>query len=316
MSAEDRLPASYLELYAEPIEKSRQGWTFAEIAEVYGEEAAINAGIATDPDAAPMRELDGARPLAELHPELSIGPVDGADADTRQVPKERPMRFTPAKRLTEILKPAYDPCCGFKDTCKGTATWAPDRGLVPRGFIGALGTIEEVEVVILTAQPGAPPHPEEPALYSQARKQDLLERTCQYTFECFRDERDPYHKRTRFLLDLIFDPIRSLENQLRRAWITQTYLCSAPGGDSQNVRKIPAVECASRYLAPQLALFEDVPVIVLGGEAQKRVGWMKRKIPTLIKAPSPNARTSTAELQRRYQDAAKQARRMMRQREG
>ena len=79
MSAEDRVPASYLELYAKPIEKSRQGWTFAEIAEVYGEEAAINAGIATDPDAAPMRELDGARPLAELHPELSIGSVDGSD---------------------------------------------------------------------------------------------------------------------------------------------------------------------------------------------------------------------------------------------
>ena len=68
MSARDRLPASYLELYAEPIEKSRQGWTFAEIAEVYGEEA----GIATDPDAAPMREIDGARPLSEVHPELFV----------------------------------------------------------------------------------------------------------------------------------------------------------------------------------------------------------------------------------------------------
>ena len=79
MSAEDRLPASYLELYAEPIARSREGWTFAQIAEVYGEEAAINAGIATDPDAAPMQELDGARPLAELHPELFIAPVDGSD---------------------------------------------------------------------------------------------------------------------------------------------------------------------------------------------------------------------------------------------
>ena len=79
MSAEDRLPAFYLELYAEPIARSREGWTFAQIAEVYGEEAAISAGIATDPDAAPMQELDGARPLAELHPELFIAPVDGSD---------------------------------------------------------------------------------------------------------------------------------------------------------------------------------------------------------------------------------------------
>ena len=72
VSAEDRLPTSYLKLYAEPIEKSRQGWTFAQIAEVYGEEAPITAGIATDPDAAPMRELDCARPLTELHPDLFI----------------------------------------------------------------------------------------------------------------------------------------------------------------------------------------------------------------------------------------------------
>ena len=68
VSAEDRLPTSYLKLYAEPIEKSRQGWTFAQIAEVYGEEAAIAAGIATDPDAAPVRELDL---TPALHPETA-----------------------------------------------------------------------------------------------------------------------------------------------------------------------------------------------------------------------------------------------------
>lgn len=72
MSAEDRLPASYLKQYAEPIKKSRQGWTFAQIASVYGEEAAINAGIATDPDAAPMQEVDGAKPLTEVHPDLFV----------------------------------------------------------------------------------------------------------------------------------------------------------------------------------------------------------------------------------------------------
>ena len=70
------------------------------------------------------------------------------------------MGYTPARRLVEILQQAYLPCCGFRGTCEGTAIWAPDEGLVPRGFIGALGAIEEVEIVILTAQPGAPPHSE------------------------------------------------------------------------------------------------------------------------------------------------------------
>lgn len=73
MSAANRLPETYMKLYAEPIAKARQGWTFAEIAEVYGEEAAIHAGIATDPDAAPLREdLRSAKPLADMDTELFI----------------------------------------------------------------------------------------------------------------------------------------------------------------------------------------------------------------------------------------------------
>ena len=222
------------------------------------------------------------------------------------------MRYTPPKRLEDILERAYR-CQAFDDACKGTATWAPQEGLVPRGFIGALGDIEEVEVVITTAQPGAPPHPEEPALYSQARKQDLLDRTSQHTFECFRDERDRYHQGIRYLLDQIFHPNRRLEDQLRKTWITQTYLCSAPGGDGQKVGSRAGRECAGRYLTPQLALFDGVPLIALGGAAQKRV----RHVPgvrNLIKVPSPNSRGSKAELQRRYRDAARQARRMMRRR--
>ena len=67
-----RLPAEEIEEFAEAIEKSYRGWTFAEIEAVYGEEAAINAGIATDPDAAPV-EVNGYedyRPFLEVDPEL------------------------------------------------------------------------------------------------------------------------------------------------------------------------------------------------------------------------------------------------------
>ena len=224
------------------------------------------------------------------------------------------MRYTPAKRLVEILQEAYCPCRGFKGQCKGTATWAPKEGHVPRGFVGALGSLEEVEVVILTAQPG-PPLPEEPGLYSQTGKGELLERTCQHTLECFRHEHETYHEGIRYLLDQIFLPNRCLEDQLRKAWITQTYLCSAPGGDSRNVLSLAGRECAGRYLAPQLTLFKDLPVIVLGGEAQKRARYVPG-VQNLIEALSPNARISKAELQRCYRDAAKQARRRMRRRKG
>ena len=139
------------------------------------------------------------------------------------------MRYTPAEELVEILQSAYDPCRGFKGLCSGTAKWAPEKGHVPRGFVGALGSIEEVKVVILAAQPGLP-LPEEPGLFSQAGKGELLERTCQFTFECFRRSREKYHDGIRYLLNQVFHPNRNLEDQLHRAWITQTYLCSAPKG--------------------------------------------------------------------------------------
>ena len=48
------------------------GWTFDEIAAVYGEEAAIQAGIAADPDTWELTEDDFARmrPAPEVDPEL------------------------------------------------------------------------------------------------------------------------------------------------------------------------------------------------------------------------------------------------------
>ena len=71
--SETRLSEKHMKLYAEPIAKSQQGWTFSQIKAKYGEEAAIHAGIATDPDAAPLQEtVDKARPLAEVDTDLYI----------------------------------------------------------------------------------------------------------------------------------------------------------------------------------------------------------------------------------------------------
>ncbi len=46
--------------------------TFEEIKKLYGEEAAINAGIAADPDTFELDEewFKEARPAREVHPEL------------------------------------------------------------------------------------------------------------------------------------------------------------------------------------------------------------------------------------------------------
>ena len=46
------------------------GWTFDEIAAVYGEEAAIQAGIAADPDTWELTEDD----FAQMRPALAVDP--------------------------------------------------------------------------------------------------------------------------------------------------------------------------------------------------------------------------------------------------
>ena len=66
------------------------------------------------------------------------------------------MNYLPPPKLREILLPSYSPCPGIELGCKRTAIWKPEQGHVPRGFIGALGSLDEVQVVILVAEPGSP----------------------------------------------------------------------------------------------------------------------------------------------------------------
>lgn len=169
---------------------------------------------------------------------------------------------TPNKRLVEILEPAYRPCPGFKAGCAGVARWAPTEGHVPRGFVGALGRLEEVKVVILLAEPGDPHGVE------AYRGRNQIEQTFAYTFKVLDEGTDLFHRNLKYLLDRLF-PKLSLKDQLRKAWITETYLCSAP----QEAGPVPVVaerECTSRYLAGQLELLDGLPVIALGGKAYKR----------------------------------------------
>ncbi len=189
------------------------------------------------------------------------------------------MKYTPVKELARILLPAYGPCPGFESSCKGIAKWDPQNGHVPRGFMGATSSLDEVEVVILFAEPGNP-YGSDPFSPAQSSRR-LLSQASRYTFGHHRGGTDLFHRNLRLMLDLIF-PGFQFEDQLKRAWITETYLCSAPR-ESGNVPSNAERGCADRYLAKQLALFEGLPVIALGGKAQKRA---KRYAPNLIKAYS------------------------------
>ena len=200
------------------------------------------------------------KPLQDKQAEtVTSAPLDRTSSSG----KETPMDYTPSQELVEILRPAYAPCGGFDGTCKDIAKWRPDEGHVPRGFVGALGDVKEVEVVILVAEPGNP-HPNE-----AYRSSNKLDETCEYTFNVLNEGTDLFHRNLKYLLDRLFPGI-PLKDQLRKAWVTESYLCSAPK-ETGPVLTDAENECASRYLTRQLELLNGLPVIALGGKAHKRV---------------------------------------------
>ncbi|WP_162497445.1 hypothetical protein [Roseovarius dicentrarchi] len=62
-----------------------------------------------------------------------------------------------AQALLDLMLPAYSPCPHFDGACADACTWQPDRGIVPCGFGGATGALDDVRLVIVTAEPGDPP---------------------------------------------------------------------------------------------------------------------------------------------------------------
>jgi hypothetical protein len=178
----------------------------------------------------------------------------------------QPTRFSPCPELRELLLRAYEPCIHFDGACKRVATWKPERGHVPRGFLGALGSLDEVALVLVAAEPGDPLFGE---TYGGPDPADFLERCVEEAYRDFDQMANPFHREIRRILDECF-PNLDFSQQMRRTWITDAYLCSArvEGGH------VPAVSwrtCARDYLLPQLRLLKDRAIVALGGKAKDRM---------------------------------------------
>ncbi len=200
-----------------------------------------------------------------------------------------PESYLPCSELLEVLKPAYAPCQHFSGACAGCAQWSPERGFIPRGFIGAFGNLEEVELVLLVAEPGNPLDDEQyPATQSIS---EMLNACCGYVFEQFETGRNPFHQNIRFILDACW-PGLDLREQLRKTWITETCLCSAPV-ESGPVRNATERACRDQYLIPQLNLLKGRLIVALGTKAQNRLNGSFDVLP----ANHPSSRKSDAEKQ-------------------
>ncbi len=178
---------------------------------------------------------------------------------------------TPHKKLVEILQRSYCPCPEFEGACKGTAKWKPDCGQIPRGFVGALRSLEEVRIVIIMDRPSNPfPH-------ERYTNVDQLEQTTRFAFQCYQDGTDrEFHTNLTYFLNLVFPEYQNdLNSQLRKTWVTNSYLCSTPKHQGKRVPPDAWKACVDRYLARQLEFLGGKPVIAFGslvGERARRAG--------------------------------------------
>jgi uracil-DNA glycosylase len=170
--------------------------------------------------------------------------------------------------------------------------WAPDQGHVPRGFCGATGALEEVQLVLVVAEPGDP----QPVERYAAGPEACLDAAYGYAYEALRTGLDVFHRNLRRVLDLCW-PATSFEEQLRRTWITESVLCSALV-ECGPVASGPERACRTRYLEAQLALLPHAVVVALGAKAQHRLRGLPGVLSASAVAPPgcnhPRARASWA----------------------
>jgi len=161
--------------------------------------------------------------------------------------------------LAAVLGPAYR-CPAFDTSCTDRR-WDPPEGHVPIGFAGALGSLSEVELVLVVAEPGDPhgePHTGLRSAYDHA-------------MDCFRAGRDPFHQNVMRILELCWPgPGVSFDDRWRKTWLTESVLCAAEVQGGRAPSRV-VQECGARYLRPQLSLLSQALVVALGAAARERL---------------------------------------------
>jgi hypothetical protein len=193
------------------------------------------------------------------------------------VTRSTPRSHLPCRELLEILLPAYAPCQHFGATCK-TMRWRPEDGHIPRGFCGATGALQEVEVVLIVAEPGDP-HAFE-AYEASSSPLEKLSTVFDYAYRCFEVGHDRFHKNVAYILESCW-PELPFADRMRRVWITESSLCSAV----QEGGHVPSAvhrQCRDQYLQAQLTLLSGRTIVALGKKAQDRIG----RDPNLVVASS------------------------------
>ena len=180
----------------------------------------------------------------------------------RVIPNESTpvVHYSPNRDLFDLLIDAYQPCRRF-GTCR-EAKWSPQRGHIPRGFLGASGELTDVEVVMVFAEPGHPHHDEshDPNLAPAC----MLKSGLHHVYNCYRFGTDLFHRNVRWFLSRLY-PNLSFDQQLRHVWLTEGRLCSIENETGSTTDP----HCARHYLNRELALLPNATVAAFGRKAER-----------------------------------------------
>jgi len=208
---------------------------------------------------------------------------------------------SPNKDILNILREVHTPCphlakCNADWSHKVTnpLLWQPERGFVPCSFFGAFGEPDEVQLVIVIAEPSNNPLETFPA---DAKGPELLTAVTENSYQHVVNGAEPYHQRLRRILELLLGS-SSLPEQLRRTWVMSSVLCSIPKPLSSTSEVPSGVEarCSSSYLFPALRLFRNAEVVALGTKAYNRLQRLAQRpdapeaLAQVIPAMHPSAR--------------------------
>ena len=188
------------------------------------------------------------------------------------------MNVHPHPGLVRVLRGAYR--CPHVRSHGGAcleSRWHPEAGHVPRGFLGATGALEDVELIMVLAEPGNPQSDLADPRWKEAYDSSLdapamVRQAAEFVYRCYAERRGPAHRHGRDFLDRRFQGM-PFADQLRRVWITEARLCSLDvSGGAGTVEHYR--QCGRDYLAPQLALLPQARIVAFGSKA---IAAMKRR---------------------------------------
>ena len=170
------------------------------------------------------------------------------------------MTFQQDQRLIEMLLDMQR-CSNF-GLCK-QAKYKPDEGHVPRGFSGATGTLEQVLLVMVFAEPGFPLESER---YSGNPTKDLR---VLLDASYLRAGTNLFHRNiTSFLNEVFPTHLGDLDKHLQRVWLTESRHCSI-AEEIGNIDKESRLLCSTKHLARQVRLFPNAIVLLAGSKARQ-----------------------------------------------